>query len=104
MRIKQVVSLDNSEVAWDLSTPTDNFVCLVGEEQIIVHNSPALVAGHHPETGRFFVASKSAFNKTPKINYTHEDIEKNHGHAPGLMEKLHAALDHLPKIMPARGV
>jgi hypothetical protein len=43
--------------------------------------SPAVVFGHHPETGKFFVASKSAFNKNPKINYTHEDIAKNHGHA-----------------------
>jgi hypothetical protein len=49
--------------------------------------SPSLVFGHHPETGKFFVASKSAFNKTPKINYTHNDIVKNHGHAPGLMDK-----------------
>jgi hypothetical protein len=66
--------------------------------------SPAVVFGHHPETGKFFVASKSAFNKTPKINYTHKDIEKNHGHAPGLMDKLHAALNHLKKVAPKTGV
>ena len=66
--------------------------------------SPSLVYGHHPETGKFFVASKSAFNKTPKINYTHADIVKNHGHAPGLMDKLHAALNHLPKVVPKTGV
>ena len=66
--------------------------------------SPAVVFGHHPETGKFFVASKSAFNKNPKINYTHEDIEKNHGHAPGLTEKLHAALNHLKKVSPSTGV
>jgi hypothetical protein len=66
--------------------------------------SPSLVYGHHPETGKFFVASKSAFNKTPKINYTHADILKNHGHAPGLMDKLHAALNHLPKVVPKTGV
>ena len=60
--------------------------------------SPSTVFGHHPENGKFFVASKSAFNKNPKINYTHEDIEKNHGHAPGLVSKLKAALDHLPKV------
>jgi len=62
--------------------------------------APSIVYGHHPETGRFFVASKSAFNKNPKINYTPEDIERNHGHAPGLVEKLKAALENLPKIMP----
>jgi len=66
--------------------------------------SPSLVYGHHPETGKFFVASKSAFNKNPKLNYTPEDVEKNHGHAPGLVEKLKAALEHLPKIAPKKGV
>ena len=66
--------------------------------------SPSLVFGHHPETGKFFVASKSAFNKNPKLNYTPEDIEKNHGHAPGLVEKLKQALKHLPKVTPKSGV
>jgi hypothetical protein len=66
--------------------------------------SPSIIFGNHPETGRFFVASKSAFNKNPKINYTDEDIEKNHGHAPGLVEKLKASLKHLPKVTPPRGV
>lgn len=66
--------------------------------------SPAVVFGHHPKTGKFFVASKSAFNKNPKINYSHEDIDKNHGHAPGLTAKLHAALEHLPKVAPKHGV
>jgi hypothetical protein len=66
--------------------------------------SPSIVYGHHPENGKFFVASKSAFNKNPKINYTHEDIEQNHGHAPGLVEKLKDSLDHLHKITPKKGV
>lgn len=66
--------------------------------------SPSIVYGHHPENGKFFVASKSAFNKTPKINYTDADVEKNHGHAPGLVEKLKAALHHIPKIVPKKGV
>lgn len=66
--------------------------------------SPSIVFGHHPETGRFFVASKSAFNVNPKINYSEKDIEQNHGHAPGLVEKLKSALKHLPKIAPSQGV
>lgn len=65
--------------------------------------SPSVVFGKHPETGQFFVASKSAFNKNPKINYTHADVDQNHGHAPGLVSKLKAALDHLPKVMPKEG-
>lgn len=66
--------------------------------------SPSVVFGHHPENGKFFVASKSVFNKSPKLNYTEEDIERNHGHAPGLVEKLKHALKHLPKVAPPRGV
>jgi hypothetical protein len=69
-----------------------------------IDGSPSVVMGHHPKTGKYFVASKSAFNKDPKINYTHEDIERNHGHAPGLVEKLKAALDHGHKIVPKSGV
>jgi len=66
--------------------------------------SPSVIFGTNPENGKFFVATKSAFNKNPKINYTPEDIEKNHGHAPGLVEKLKAALEHLPKTTPKKGV
>lgn len=64
--------------------------------------SPSVMFGYHPETGKFFVGSKSVFNKDPKINYTPEDIDKNHGHAPGLVSKLKAALEHLPKAMPEK--
>ena len=66
--------------------------------------SPSVVFGTHPETGKFFVGSKSVFNKNPKLNYTPEDIEKNHGHAPGLVSKLKAALEHLPKVHDGKGV
>lgn len=66
--------------------------------------SPSVVFGHHPETGKFFVATKSAFNKEPKLNYTHEDVEANHGNSPGLAAKMHHALKHLPKITPSHGV
>jgi len=66
--------------------------------------SPALVYGHHPKTGKFFVASKSAFNKEPKINYNEADVDKNHGHAPGLANKLKQALKHLKKTAPKQGV
>ena len=30
--------------------------------------APAIVAGKDPETGKFFVGTKSVFNKNPKIN------------------------------------
>ena len=65
--------------------------------------SPSVVFGVNPENGKFFVASKSAFNVNPKLNYTEKDIDQNHGHAPGLVSKLKAALAHLPKVMPKEG-
>ena len=57
--------------------------------------APAVFAGTHPETKKFFVGSKSIFNKTPKINYTNADIDKNHGDSAGLANKLKVALKHL---------
>ena len=40
--------------------------------------APAIVAGPSPENGKFFVGTKSVFNKTPKVNYNIADIRKNH--------------------------
>jgi hypothetical protein len=60
--------------------------------------APAMFAGINPENGKFFVGTKSIFNKVPKINYTEEDILKNHGHAPGLVDKLTKGLKYLPSL------
>ena len=40
--------------------------------------APAIVCGPSPENGKFFVGTKSVFNKTPKVNYTIQDIKNNH--------------------------
>ena len=60
--------------------------------------APAIFAGINPENGKFFVGTKSIFNKVPKINYTLQDIITNHGHAPGLVDKLTKALKYLPSL------
>jgi hypothetical protein len=60
--------------------------------------APAIFAGINPENGKFFVGTKSIFNKVPKINYTEEDVVRNHGHAPGLVDKLTKALKYLPQL------
>lgn len=65
-----------------------------------IDGAPSIVAGTNPENGRFFVATKSLFNKTPKINYSPEDCDANHGHAPDLADKLKAALRYLPRVFP----
>ena len=59
--------------------------------------APAVFAGINPENGKFFVATKSLFNKTPKINYTNKDISNNHG-SGGPVDKLKVALKHLPEL------
>ena len=56
--------------------------------------APAVVVGKDPN-GNFFVGSKSVFNTTPKINYSIEDIKKNHSQAPGLVDKLVQTFVHL---------
>jgi hypothetical protein len=55
--------------------------------------APAIFTGINPENGKFFVATKSLFNKTPKINYTNADIDSNH--SGGLADKLKVALANL---------
>ena len=60
--------------------------------------APAVFAGINPDNGKFFVGTKSVFNKDPKINYTMDDIEMNHGQAPGLAVKLRFALKYLPTL------
>ena len=59
--------------------------------------APALVCGIHPETGKFFVATKSAFAQKSKVNYTKKDIANNHG-TDDLGQKLLKCLVHLRKL------
>ena len=58
--------------------------------------APAIVCGINPENGKFFVGTKSVFNKTPKINYTPADIRRNHNGA--VATKLMVCLKELPKL------
>ena len=69
-----------------------------GGSQISVKwdGAPAIFCGTNPENGKFFVATKSLFNATPKINYTNADIKRNHGGA--LADKLTVALKYFPKL------
>ena len=60
--------------------------------------APAIFCGIHPVVGKFFVGTKSIFNKSPKINFTAQDIDRNHGDSPGLVEKLKVALEYFPEL------
>jgi hypothetical protein len=59
--------------------------------------APAVFAGTNPENGKFFVATKGIFNVDAKLNYTEEDIDRNHP-SEGLNKKLKYALTYLPKL------
>jgi hypothetical protein len=59
--------------------------------------APAIVWGTCPATGKFFVGTKSVFNKKKiKINYSHFDISQNHeGNVASI---LHVCFDNLPRV------
>ena len=55
--------------------------------------------GINPENNKFFVGTKSVFNKRKiKINYTHYDIELNHGDNANVASILHLCYEKLPRI------
>ena len=58
--------------------------------------APAIICGINPENGKFFVGTKSVFNKNPKVNYTNADIRKNH--SGELATKLSIALKELSRL------
>ena len=58
--------------------------------------APAIICGINPENGKFFVGTKSVFNKNAKINYTNADIRKNH--SGELASKLQIALRELSRL------
>lgn len=60
--------------------------------------APAVIWGTNPENGRFFVASKSLFNKNPKIYYSAAEVKA--GESGGKAEKLIDAVTYLPAITP----
>ena len=67
-----------------------------GTLSLKIDGSPSLVFGTNPATGRFFVGTKSVFNKVKiKINHSHEEIDVNH---QGEVAKiLHLCFDYLPR-------
>ena len=60
-----------------------------------IDGAPAIVWGTNPANGRFFVGTKSVFNKVKiKINHSHEEIDTNH--QGNVATILHKCLDNLP--------
>ena len=59
--------------------------------------APAVFVGTDPADGKFFVGTKSVFNKRELVNKSIQDIKANH-EAEGLQEKLISAFTHLQKL------
>ena len=98
MRIKKINYLEEKFDECDISTFTENFfIFLDNVRGVLVHNSPAIICGEDPATGKFFVGTKGVFNVTPKLNFTNKDIDTNHP-AEGLNDKLKLALKYLSKL------
>ena len=60
--------------------------------------APAVICGTDPENGKFFVGTKSVFNKTtPKICYSESDVDALYP-SGGLNEKLKTAYRYLSQL------
>ena len=61
--------------------------------------SPAIICGEDPEDGKFFVGTKSVFNKiTPKLCKKDADIDQYYNEQPDLALKLKYSLKYLSKL------
>lgn len=76
-------SLKTGETALGISTKWDG--------------KPAIVCGINPDNGKFFVATKGAFNKTVKAFHTPAEVKKGIPNND-LASKMIECLKHLPKI------
>lgn len=84
----QILSGDLSVLDWFVTS---------GNLSVKIDGSPALVFGINPANSKFFVGTKSVFNKIKiKINHSHEEIDKNH--QGKVAEILHFAFDYLPRL------
>ena len=67
-----------------------------GVLSVKMDGAPAIVWGINPASGKFFVGTKSVFNKVRiKINESHQDIDKNHSGEVATI--LHKCFDYLPQ-------
>lgn len=67
-----------------------------GKVSVKWDGAPAIFAGTDPRDGKFFVAKKGIFNKSPKVYKTDEDIDADT--SGDLAIKLKQALAHLPSL------
>jgi hypothetical protein len=93
MQNKHIEHPEDSILTGDL-TVLDWFIN-PGSLSVKIDGAPAVVFGTNPANGKFFVGTKSVFNKVKiKINHSHEEIDQNHQGEVATI--LHACFDYLP--------
>ena len=60
-----------------------------------IDGAPAIIAGNDPADGKFFVGTKGAFAKTPRIAKTPADLKTLYGDKPGLLATMQVAFETL---------
>ena len=67
-----------------------------GHLSVKIDGAPAIIWGTNPANGKFFVGTKSVFNKVQiKINHSHTEIDANH--SGDVAKILHLCFDYLPR-------
>ena len=95
MQLKHIEHPEDSILTGDLSVL--DWFTTESKISLKIDGSPSIVWGTNPESGKFFVGTKSVFNKIKKkINESIEDIERNHPDKD-LQDKLKACFHNLPR-------
>lgn len=75
-----------------------NWFSAISTISVKMDGAPAIVWGTNPDNGKFFVGTKSVFNKKKiKICYTPQDIDNLYSEQEAVAEILLACLDFLPR-------
>ena len=94
MQLKHIEHPEDTILTGDLSAI--NWFTLQGKVSLKIDGCPAIVWGTNPENDKFFVGTKSVFNKVKKIIcHSHEEIDILYSNKPDLASKLHKCFDNL---------
>ena len=95
MQLKHIEHPEDSILTGDLSVL--DWFTTKSKISLKIDGTPSIVWGTNPESGKFFVGTKSVFNKIKKkINESIEDIERNHPDKD-LQYKLKECFHNLPR-------
>ena len=99
MQLKHIEHPEDTILTGDLSAL--NWFITQGKLSLKIDGCPAVFWGTDPANGKFFVGTKSVFNKVKKkICHSHEEIDMIYGKSgdsKSLSTKLHACFDALPR-------